>query len=495
MKIALITEGTYPFHGGGVSVWCEQLVEGLPEHSFQVHSIGGITETKHVTLSANVTQLTQVPLWDTAQSGRRGTRRANRAVEQAFADLAVTIVNPEADDAVAAFGGALKRLFLQAADANLSSILLSNESISRLCALWQQAGTNGSSRAQLQAMTFADALTALNLLEHFLRPLSLPAPQADVVHAVSNGLAGLLGLTSRWAHGTPFLLTEHGLYLRERYLHQLQGPETYPVRMVILSFFKLLASTVYRHADLIRPGSAYNQRWQLQGGASPERMATIYNGIDPALFPVASDEPALPTISWLGRIDPIKDLHTLIHAFAIVSGALPAARLRIFGSAPKGGQQYLLGCRQLAEELGLAHTVTFEGRVNEPADAYHAGTIVVLSSISEGFPYTVLEAMACGRAVVATRVGGVEEAVGDSGLLVPPRDPKSLARACLALLNDQPLRQSLAQNATLRVAANFSLAQSLAAYRSTYSELSAPAPEQIRSGTRFLSPQAELLPA
>ena len=115
-------------------------------------------------------------------------------------------------------------------------------------------------------------------------------------------------------------------------------------------------------------------------------------------------------------------------------------RLRLFGSAPAGAEGYLQSCRDLAAELGLADAVGFEGRVEEIRDAYAAGSVVVLSSISEGFPYTLIEAMTCGRACVATDVGGVSEALGDTGRLVPPRDPEAMAAACLELLGDAELR-------------------------------------------------------
>ena len=106
-----------------------------------------------------------------------------------------------------------------------------------------------------------------------------------------------------------------------------------------------------------------------------------------------------------------------------------------------------------------------EGRVDTPVNAYHAGSIVALTSISEGFPYTVVEAMACGRPVVCTNVGGVAEAVADTGIVVPPRDVTAVAEACVALLSDHERRRRLGALARERVLANFTLRRSLDAYR------------------------------
>src|SRR5262249_24948180 len=158
---------------------------------------------------------------------------------------------------------------------------------------------------------------------------------------------------------------------------------------------------------LITPGNQYNHRWEVRLGADPARIETVYNGVDPADFPPAGQEPAEPTIAWAGRIDPIKDLETLLHAFARVRAEVPAGRVRICGGTPKGNEEYRDRCLALAGELGVAGAVSFEGRLARIRDAYAAGHVIVLSSISEGFPYTLIEAMVSGRATVSTDVGGV----------------------------------------------------------------------------------------
>ena len=110
---------------------------------------------------------------------------------------------------------------------------------------------------------------------------------------------------------------------------------------------------------------------------------------------------------WLGRIDPLKDVETLIRSFALVREQLPTARLRIFGAATKENEPYLARCVALRDELGLQECAVFEGRADSVVEAYHAGHVVVLTSISEGFPFTLIEAMAAGKATVATDVGGI----------------------------------------------------------------------------------------
>lgn len=470
MEIAILTEGTYPFHAGGVSVWCDQLVRGLPEHNFHVIAVtSDDSEVERAARPSNLTSVTKLPVWGPRPASRRVSPVASRRFREAHCGFVESVVHPDEPGAVQRFVDSLRSMFDYAREASLSAALLSNEALSQLSKAWQEAGRRSDGpRKRHAAISFADALTATDLIEHFLRPLSFTPPKADLFHAVSNGLCALVGLTGKWEHGAPFILTEHGIYLRERYLSYLSGPGTFTVKALLLNFLRLLSSAVYSEADVIKPASDYNQRWELRNGAEAARIDTIYNGIDIASFPVDNSEPAEPTISWLGRIDPLKDLKTLIRAFGYVQEEIPAARLRLFGAVPAGNEAYLAECRSLVDHLGLGAAVSFEGRVRDPADAYRAGTVVVLSSISEGFPYTLIEAMASGKATVSTRVGGVPEAVGDAGLMVAPRDDLGMAQACMQLLSDPELRRTLGARARQRITEKFTLAQCLDAYRGVY---------------------------
>jgi len=116
----------------------------------------------------------------------------------------------------------------------------------------------------------------------------------------------------------------------------------------------------------------------------------------------------------------------------------------------------------------------------------------VLSSISEGFPYTLIEAMTCGRACVATDVGGVSEALGDTGRLVPPRDPEAMAAACLELLGDAELRGRLGAEARERALANFTVDRAIGTFGEIYDGLTSgharPAPPEPAPPQRATPP-------
>ena len=481
LQIALLCEGTYPQTRGGVSVWCDQLVAGLPEYQFHIYAISAQSFTLPAwVLPPNVASLTSVPLWQQGGKLRRRDAAFQPVIDAAYGQLLSALFSAEGD--VGAFLGALRTLFEYAQDTDLEAALTTRHNAERLLGTWQAqaqslgvgaagVGTTGAGARRGELLlppSLADALQANAWLEHFLRPLSCAPPQADVCHAASNGLSPLLAMMSKWRYGTPFVLTEHGVYLRERYLELRASGHSPAFKSFLLRFYGLLTRAAYQVADLITPGSHYNERWEVQQGANPARIQPVYNGINPAIFPLASSEPPEPTISWVGRIDPLKDLETLIRAFGVVRDALPSARLRMYGSVPSGNEGYARHCQSLLSQLGLEASACFEGHVPSVVEAYHAGQMVALTSISEGFPYTLIEAMASGRATVATDVGGVSEALGDTGLVVPSRDYAAVARASLELLGSADLRGHLGTAARLRVLSQFTLENFLEVYRAVY---------------------------
>ncbi len=129
------------------------------------------------------------------------------------------------------------------------------------------------------------------------------------------------------------------------YLSSGRSTYSHPVKWLLLRFHRMLASAVYAEAALVAPGNVYNQRWEIWDGVPDSSIRTVYNGVDPDEFALADAEPAVPTISWAGRVDPIKDLETLVRAFAIVHEKMPEAKLRIFGGTPAGNEAYRDGLR------------------------------------------------------------------------------------------------------------------------------------------------------
>jgi glycosyltransferase involved in cell wall biosynthesis len=490
MKIALMTEGTYPSWFGGVSVWCDQLIRGMPGYDFHLVSlVATLAEPAVWSLPDNVVSMVKVPLWGPSPTGPAAGGR-NGLPLRVLRQLIDALLDTSAD-AQRRFGNVLRELFEYSSQhGSLSAGLASDRAVQLLSEAWLDRWPG----AERPAPTLRDAVTAMQLLDHSLRPLSYAPVLADIGHAVTNGLGLLPALTAKWQYGMPVLVTEHGVYLREQYLQNRRSPYRWPVKALYLGFMRHLCAVGYREAETITPGNVYNRRWEERLGAQPSRIRTVYNGVDPACFPALVGEPEVPTISWVGRIDPIKDLETLLRAFSLVHQDMPEARLRLFGSPPKGREPYLQRCRALAVDLGIGEAVTFEGRVENIRDAYDAGRIVVLSSVSEGFPYSLIEAMTCGRTCVATDVGGVTEAVGDTGLVVPPRSPQLMARACLTLLRDAGLRRRLGAAARVRALELFTVDGAVNTFDEIYSFLGSGHPLPSAPAEPDADPSGDLLP-
>ena len=488
MDITLITEGTYPHHLGGVSVWCDQLIREVSEHHFNLLAISCTGEERDVwEMPANVSRVETVPLW--APTPRRALGRSSRnefrvVLERFFRSLSV-------DNNDDSFVTSLQGLAEFAQAGLLTAAMSSEDAVDTLMAVSPVCSERpGRAAARLSV---ADAVDVLLSLEHSLRPLGPLPPRADLCHSTANGLGVLPALAAKWAWGTPFLLTEHGVYLREFYLWNKPGLLSQPARAISLRFLKLLVETAYKSADIVAPVCRYNRLWEIANGTPSGRIRPVYNGVDPKVFRPATEEPDVPTLVFVGRIDPLKDVETLLRAFAEVRRAIPECRLRVFGPTPDGAEDYMAKCAALSAELGLDDgSATFEGKICPPAPAYHAGHVVLLTSISEGLPFVVLEAMASARPVVATDVGGVPEAIGDAGILVPPRDPSAIAAACLRLLRHPSERRALGAAARSRVLQHFTTERCFRAYRDLYGQLTGDQKEIIRlPGPDVLAPEAE----
>ena len=471
MKIALITEGTYPVVTGGVSTWCDQLLTGLPDHEFHVTALTGSGASRPVwELPANVRSLNLIPVWGPPAAPLRPGARRRNAVETTQYELTRlwdAALGPESADPVGRTTSALRHLTGISDRIGLASIFATRGSVAPIISAWNThlVGTGEP------PISVADAVMAAGIVDRALALLDHRPVPVDIIHASSNGPSSLLALAHSWRHGTPLLLTEHGVYLRERYLALHGANFSWPVRRAVTAFLRRLSQVAVQHADMVLPVNQFNARWERRLGALPHRIHTITNGVDPAKFPPIGSEPEVPTISFVGRIDPLKDLETLISAFALVRERVPGAQLRIFGPTPAENAGYKAELVQLTADLGLTDSVHWEGPSKGSQPAIAAGHVVALSSVSEGLPFTLIESMMCGRATVNTDVGGVAECLDDqqrTGLLVPSRDPEAFADACITLLTDSGLRRRMGAAARRRALAEFTLERCLGRYRAAY---------------------------
>jgi glycosyltransferase involved in cell wall biosynthesis len=165
-------------------------------------------------------------------------------------------------------------------------------------------------------------------------------------------------------------------------------------------------------------------------GIPRSKLEVIYNGIPLEKFlPSHCDKPREGFVfGAVGRLVPVKDHHSLLKAFQLVKHRRPDCRLEILGDGPLRRE-----LEELARSLGVADAVQFHGSHLDVSSFLHRVDTFVLSSVSEGLPLTMLEAMAAGLPVVATSVGGVPELIGATGCgwLCPPGHPEALAESMI----------------------------------------------------------------
>ena len=199
-------------------------------------------------------------------------------------------------------------------------------------------------------------------------------------------------------------------------------------------------------------------------GVAPARLCVIHNGIDVARFAYRGPAAGGPAV-MVGRLSPEKDAASLLRATALIARECPSFRLEIAGAG-----ECLPGLRRLAGELGLHGRVRFLGEVRDIPGLLARASLFVLPSLTEGLSLTLLEAMARGLPVVATRVGGNPEVVveGETGFLVPSRSPPELARALLRIQCDSQLGGRMGRAGRERVEKHFDVRRMVGDHEALY---------------------------
>ena len=224
---------------------------------------------------------------------------------------------------------------------------------------------------------------------------------------------------------------------------------------LLLRMYGRLDRWILRRFERVAAVSQAVRERLLSSGLKPEQVQIIRNGIalphDSLSRSVPTDRPM--TIGLVGRLSPEKGIDIFIKATESVLRQHPSVRVLIAGDGPERES-----LQSLIQELKLENHVSLVGRCEDMTGFYNSLDLLVISSHTEGLPMALLEAMAYGLPVVATRVGDVPSVVeeGKTGKLVQPGDPAVLANAIIDLLSDGGLRRSMGITARERVAAEFS---------------------------------------
>lgn len=482
--VCLILEGTYPYVTGGVSAWIHQLVSALPELRFTLFHISataGETLTPRYALPPNVVSLVNLGL----HGGDERPVAGERLGDDAWRSVA-DFHDQMRDGQEARFGDVLAAFCPAPGRGPSTHDLLYGEPA------WEVV--RGLYEARAPDVSFLDYFWTCRFTHlPIFRLLHAAVPEAALYHTVSTGWAGLAATLARARTGRPMLLTEHGIYARERRMEIDQADWIYVQRQLPMTlrlepgFFKELWSRLfyrlsrltYAHADLIITIFEGNRLAQIEDGADPARTLVVPNGIDEARFAnlrrVAPAEREF-RVGFVGRVVLIKDVKTFLRAFRIVLDAVPGARALIAGPLDEDSE-YVAECQALAVGLGLQECLRFTGPL-DVREVYALVDVVVLTSVSEGVPLVILEAGAAGLPVVASDVGACREllqgrddedrSLGASGLVTGIGDPAGTARALVTLARDSGLREEMGRTGRARVAAHYGEAALVRSYREIY---------------------------
>jgi glycosyltransferase involved in cell wall biosynthesis len=507
--VCLVLEGTYPYVKGGVSTWVHDLISSLPDLRFALVHVAperGTYTRRHYSPPANVVSLSDLYCREPLARGSDAAalQRAALAERQRHADA-------RRSSRVLL---AIRRLHLSdQVDSSLIADFASGD-------LSVGAFLHGRASFELTLELYERLAPGASLLDFFwhFRSMHLPLvrllgaepPAASRYHALCTGYAGLLAAV--WSHrtGRPFLLTEHGIYSRERNLEldravwlrkTLDGrrpagtdgaadsPTTSALRRMWIRFFRALARCAYARASSVVSLCELNRGRQIADGAPPDRTLVVPNGIDLEGFrarvsgtPSRGAELGPVRVGFVGRVVPIKDIVTLIRACSLALRVV-GVDVRIFGPADED-PSYARRCRRLVEKLGLERSIRFEKAL--PIERiYPEIDILVLTSLSEGQPLVILEAGAAGIPVVASDVGACRELlegrsdldrrIGPSGIVTRLAAPEETAAAIARLAREPGLRNRMGAAGQRRVATFYQKRVTVSTYRTLYTEGTWPA--------------------
>jgi glycosyltransferase involved in cell wall biosynthesis len=489
--IGLLLEGTYPYIRGGVSSWVHQIITGLPNIRFAVVFIGGepgMYGSAQYEFPPNVTHVETHYLLqrhtNSKPGARTGNARAFEKMDSLHAHLRGESGMPD-EQLVSVFAGLDSPGGISEAD-----FLYSKASWEYITRQYRQRCTEPS------FINYFWAIRAMHAPLFVLARIARELPPVRAVHSISTGYAGFLGAMIQLRCKIPFILTEHGIYTKERKIDLAQATwirdhnddvcntlhdEMGYIRGLWIRFYEQIGRMAYAHASPIVSLYEGNRARQISDGAAPEKTVVIPNGINVQRYRVALEKRANevpPILGLIGRVVPIKDIKTFIRTLRILANERPDVQGWIVGPEDED-PLYVNECKELVASLGLQNSIKFLGFRNVLEILPQLG-LLVLTSISEALPLVILEGFASGVPCVATDVGSCRELIegrgeedrglGAAGSVVFIADPEGTAKAARELLDD-PERWHAAQRAGLeRVKRYYDDALMFSSYRNLYEQ-------------------------
>ncbi len=489
--VCLIQEGTYPFVRGGVSSWTHDLIEHMQDLSFSVVTLSpvkGPPKKFNYNLFPNVKNLTESFLYNVVLPDQPCPNRRNKKL---FWDTFLDFLIGKNGQ----YGTHFEKMFPLICDSskravNTRDIINSKESHALAERMYEE-----SKKDSCPFFNFFWTFRTMSLV--FMQAINAEIPPAKIYHTVCTGYAGIVGAVAKLKYNRPLLLTEHGIYTKERkieinqsnqflkktrsrnFIDQSQGT----IRDLWTDHFYRLGRVTYDLADKIVTLYDGNKNLEIEYGADPEKIDIIPNGVQIDKFllqrSIEKPDPATRKIGLVGRVVSIKDIKMFIKVCKIVVDTMPDVVFEVIGPSDEE-EGYLKECLELCKLLGVEDRCIFTGPKNLiKENVYPQLDIMALTSISEGLPLTILEALCVGVPCVTTDVGACSEliygrteedkALGICGYVVPTGNADEFAQACLKILRDRDLHSKMVETGYKRIDMFYQQKDVVKQYRNLYS--------------------------
>lgn len=481
----IMGEGTYPYIRGGVSSWIHQILMGLSEFRFGIVFLGSREEDYDgilYELPDNLVHLEVHYLFDDVEKlplKREGSEEAMQTINNLYRFFKghKEAIPEQMHD----IGFYLKQMPYE-------DFLFSKKS-------WEFIEERY--KENCPDISFIDYFWTVRNIHKpiwILAEIVKHMPKVKLLHSPSTGYAGFLATLAAYDRNIPFVLTEHGIYTRERKIDMLtadwvdfkkptllqQPEESNYIKGMWVKFFERIGEFSYIKANEILSLYSGAREIQIKFGAPKEKTRVIPNAVDVdglnALLELR-EEKVPKVITLIGRVVSIKDIKTFIRAMRITINTIPEAEAWIVGPMDED-KEYATECQNMAESLGIEENIKFLGFQNIK-DILPKTGLLTLTSISEGMPLVILEGFAAGVPCIATDVGscydlikgGLSEediALGSAGEVTSIANPTALAEEYIRYLSDEKLWKSAQEVALKRVQKYYRQEKFLGDYRKLY---------------------------
>ncbi len=469
MKICLVAEGCYPYVVGGVSSWIHSMIKAFPNIEFSILAIVANRSQRGkfvYELPENVTEVYEAYLddydWESRHRNKR--KKQKKLDERQHNALRSIILNQEVD------WDTLFEMF-QNEKMSIDDLLMGPDFLEVV---------RESYNMRFSQMVFSDFLwTVRSIYLPLFLILKTPVPSADIYHCVATGYAGVLGSMAQKLYGCGLLVSEHGIYTREREEELLKATWVAGVyKNIWIEQFRKMSKLAYERADIVTCLFSHAKQLQIGLGCSEEKIVITPNGIDAARL--ANLPGKVPTDEYINvgavlRVTPIKDVKTMIRAFAFASQRVKNLRLWIMGPCDEE-PEYAEECYELVERQEISG-VFFTGRV-DIREYLGRMDFTILTSISEGQPLTILESYAAHKPVIATDVGNCRELIygegdgyGTAGILTHIMNVGEIADAMVQMAVSPELRKRMGNCGYHRLMGRYQLHQMQEQYEKLYKRL------------------------